>query len=96
MDLNDFGTQPADNRDVTLNIKVTQADVNEGNLASLGIKELISEGATTFPGSIANRITNIQVGTSKFQDVLVKPGDTFSFDSYLGNIDAADGCSRMN
>ena len=84
-------TKPATDRDITLDIKVTQADVNEGNLASLGIKDLISEGASTFPGSVANRITNIQVGTSKFVDVLVKPGDTFSFDSYLGDIDAAHG-----
>ncbi|MFI5240690.1 MAG: VanW family protein [Candidatus Saccharimonadia bacterium] len=83
--------QSSGDRTVSLNVKVSQPDVNENNLASLGIKELISEGATTFPGSIADRISNIEVGTSKFNGVLIKPGDTFSFDSYLGNIDAADG-----
>lgn len=79
------------NRALTLNVKVTKPDVNEDNLASLGIKEQISEGATTFPGSIPDRITNIRVGTSKFNSVLIKPGENFSFDSYLGDIDGAHG-----
>ncbi|MGE5297975.1 MAG: VanW family protein [Acidobacteriaceae bacterium] len=58
---------------------------------NLGINELISTGESDFTGSSGNRRTNIQVGSSKFNGVLVKPGEEFSFNSYLGEIDAAHG-----
>ncbi len=83
--------KPAENRQITLNVKVHPPDVNENNLSTLGINTLISEGVTYFPHSTADRITNITVGTSKFNGILIKPGDTFSFGQYLGDVDAANG-----
>jgi vancomycin resistance protein YoaR len=57
----------------------------------LGIKELIATGESDFSGSSRNRRVNIQVGSSKFNGVIVKPGEEFSFNSHLGAIDAENG-----
>lgn len=80
-----------DDRQVNLKLQITQADVNESNLDSLGIKEQISEGETFFPGSPSTRLTNVRAGASKFNGVLLKPGETFSFGKLLGAVDASTG-----
>jgi vancomycin resistance protein YoaR len=76
----------ADDRRVTLRLETTQADVNETNLDTLGIKEQISEGETYFPGSPSTRLTNVRTGAKKFNGVLLKPGATFSFGALLGEV----------
>lgn len=81
----------AADRTLALTVKVTQPEVTAASLNSLGINQLISEGVTYFPGSPAARMQNIRVGASKFNGILVKPDDTFSFESLLGNVDAAAG-----
>jgi vancomycin resistance protein YoaR len=83
--------RPADDRHVDLKLNTATAEVNENNLASLGIKELISEGTTYFPGSPSTRITNIRVGAKRFDQVLLKPGETFSFGKILGDVGPAQG-----
>lgn len=74
-----------------LNITVTKAAVSNENLDNLGIKELISEGVTIFPGSPSNRLQNVRAGSKKFNGVLLKPGQVFSFGEYLGEVSAATG-----
>lgn len=74
-----------------LNIKITKAAVSSETLDSLGIKELISEGITHFPGSPSNRLQNVRTGAKKFNGILVKPGQVFSFGEYLGEVSAATG-----
>lgn len=76
---------------VALTVTTTKAEVSDANLDNLGIKELISEGMTYFPNSPPNRMHNIRLGTSKFNGVLVKPGQVFSFDDNLGEVSAASG-----
>jgi vancomycin resistance protein YoaR len=58
---------------------------------SIGIKELIATGESNFVGSSSNRIHNIKVGASKDYGLIIKPGEEFSFNKYLGDIDAANG-----
>lgn len=79
------------NTPTTLAVSLTKAEVNDENIDKLGIKELISEGVSYFPGSPANRIQNIRVGTSRFNGLLIKPGEVFSFNKYLGEVSAATG-----
>ena len=79
------------NTPTTLAVNLTKAEVNDENIDKLGIKELISEGVSYFPGSSANRIQNIRVGTSRFHNLLIKPGEVFSFNKYLGEVSAATG-----
>ena len=76
---------------IPLTVAVTKAEVSDDNIDKLGIKELISEGATYFPGSPSNRLQNIRVGAAKFNGILIKPGQNFSFNEYLGDVDAANG-----
>jgi vancomycin resistance protein YoaR len=58
---------------------------------SLGIAGLLSEGTTSFAGSSASRIQNIVVGTAQFDGLLIAPGETFSFNHYLGEVTAEQG-----
>jgi vancomycin resistance protein YoaR len=53
--------------------------------------ELIGEGKSNFSGSTAARITNIIVGTSQFDGLLIAPGETFSFNEHLGEVTAEQG-----
>ena len=77
---------------IDLPVKTLSSEVNVSqNLADLGIKELISVGYTDFTGSPYNRILNVGVGLSKFNGLLVEPGETFSFLDNLGAVDAASG-----
>lgn len=76
---------------IPMTVATSKAEVSDGNIENLGIKELISEGVSYFPGSPSNRIQNIRVGTSRFNGVLIKPGEVFSFNKYLGEVSAAAG-----
>lgn len=84
-------TNPNATHDVTIPSSVTQATVNENNLASLGISQQLSEGVTYFPGSSVDRIVNVTVGAHQFNDVLLAPGEQFSFGKILGPVGAAQG-----
>ncbi len=53
--------------------------------------DLIGEGTSNFAGSTAARIQNIGVGAAQFDGVLVAPGQTFSFNRYLGEVSAEKG-----
>lgn len=64
---------------------------NQISAAELGITELVSEATTYFTGSSNNRRTNIAVGASKLDGVIVAPGEEFSFNSILGEIEEANG-----
>ncbi len=78
-------------RTVALPTAVAKAEINEDTLNNLGIKELISEGTTYFPGSPSTRLINVRAGASKMNGVLIKPGETWSFDEALGPIGPETG-----
>jgi vancomycin resistance protein YoaR len=80
-----------DARTVSVNVQTLKPKVTEGNLNDLGITQLISEGETFFPMTPAGRIQNVRTGASRFNNVLVAPGETFSFNKILGPVDAAHG-----
>lgn len=66
--------------------KIKTADVN-----NMGIKQLIGRGTSRFRGSIPNRIHNIVLASSKFKGVIVSPGETFSFNTILGDVSELTG-----
>ncbi|HVE80966.1 MAG TPA: VanW family protein [Candidatus Dormibacteraeota bacterium] len=78
-------------RKVALATKIIKPAINEENLNNLGIKELLSEGVSFFPGSNPERIQNIRVGKSKYNGVLLKPGEVFSFGKLLGDVGPETG-----
>ncbi len=58
---------------------------------NLGIKELVSEATTYFRGSSESRMHNIRLAASKFHGIIIPPGETFSFNHYLGEVTAENG-----
>lgn len=66
-----------------------QVRLNQTN--RLGISEQIAHGESNFTGSSANRITNIRVGAERFNGLILKPDEEFSFNKYLGEVTAAGG-----
>jgi vancomycin resistance protein YoaR len=58
---------------------------------NMGITELIGQGHSNFRGSPKNRIFNIKVATSRFDGILIKPKEEFSFVGVLGEVDGEHG-----
>lgn len=65
--------------------------ISSDDLASLGIKELISESTSYFKGSSPGRMRNIALAASKFDGVIVPPGRIFSFNRHLGEVTLEQG-----
>jgi len=58
---------------------------------TLGIKELIGTGISYFRGSIASRIHNIGLASSRFNGILIAPGETLSFNKIVGDVSQFTG-----
>lgn len=76
---------------VSMPIEIVYPSVTTDKANSFGIKELIGTGYSEFAGSISGRIHNIALAASRINGVLIKPGDTFSFNDAVGDITAATG-----
>lgn len=59
--------------------------------ADLGIIEEIAVGESYFVGSSSARDHNIRLGASKFDGIIVGPGETFSFNEFLGEVTLDEG-----
>ncbi len=57
----------------------------------LGLKELIGEGKSNFKGSPKNRVFNINRALKQYENILIAPGEEFSFVDYLGEVDGEHG-----
>jgi vancomycin resistance protein YoaR len=77
--------------EIDLPVLVSQSGSNLSETNSLGINELVATGESDFSGSPYNRRVNIKVGASKFQGLIVKPGQEFSFNEILGDVDGEHG-----
>ena len=84
-------TKAGATRLLTLKVAVTKPAISEDSLNNLGIKELISSATTYFPGSSYARMTNVRVGASKFNGILLAPGEQFSFGKILGDVGPEQG-----
>ncbi|MEK7130507.1 MAG: VanW family protein [Patescibacteria group bacterium] len=58
---------------------------------SLGIKELVAQGKTSFAGSPKNRRINIKVAADKLNGIIIKPGEIFSTITAVGPVDGKNG-----
>lgn len=78
---------------LTINLPVnkTPPEISTDEVNDLGIRELIGKGISYFRGSIASRVHNIVLASSKLNGLLIKPGETFSFNSGVGDISQATG-----
>jgi vancomycin resistance protein YoaR len=78
-------------KDINLATSVLKPEITSSDVEQYGIKELIGTGASNFRGSPRNRIHNIGVGAARFNGVLIKPGEEFSFIKTLGPVDKSTG-----
>ncbi len=76
---------------VEVTVSTTQPEKPLSELNQLGITELIGRGESKFAGSPSNRLHNIRVGIEKMSGIIVNPGEEFSFNKYLGPVEAYAG-----
>lgn len=78
------------------NLKLPYLEVKPENqkidsIDDLGINTLLGEGHSNFKGSPKNRVYNIKVALKRFEGILIKPGEEFSFVKTLGEVDGEHG-----
>ncbi|MDD5396981.1 MAG: VanW family protein [Candidatus Moranbacteria bacterium] len=76
---------------IALSFASKKPQTNYGDVNNLGITSLIGEGTSNFKGSPKNRIFNIKVAAERFNGLLIKPGEEFSFVKNLGEVDGEHG-----
>jgi vancomycin resistance protein YoaR len=57
----------------------------------LGITQLVGDATTYYTGSTQSRITNIIEAVGRMNGLMVAPGETFSFNANLGDINPEEG-----
>lgn len=77
--------------EVNLQLEIIKPTVRRDNIEELGLKELIGQGVSSFSGSTFNRIHNIKTAANKFDGLLLKPGEEFSFNKKLGKVSRKTG-----
>ncbi len=80
-----------DKKESTLAVSEILPTKDLASLNDLGINELIARGTSNFKGSPNNRIHNITVGVEKERGWLIAPGEDFSFNKFLGEVDGEHG-----
>lgn len=73
---------------VEIVIEEAKSKINNENVNDLGIKDLISTGHSNFAGSSWSRRHNISTGALSAHGTLVKPGEEFSMNETLGEVNA--------
>jgi len=58
------------------------------------ITDLIGKAQTSFAGSSASRISNIKLGTSKLNGILIAPGEEFSAVEAIGAVNEEEGYKK--
>lgn len=71
--------------------KIASTISSTTNATELGLKEIVGTGESNFAGSSASRRTNIRIGMSYLNGLLIAPGETFSVMKKLGAIDGSKG-----
>lgn len=84
-------TVPQEPIQISLPFNKVDPAIQNASDNGLGIATLIGEGTSNFKGSPKNRIFNIRVATDRFNGVLIKPGEEFSFVNILGEVDGEHG-----
>lgn len=82
----------AGQREIALVTKEISPDYPDTATAEeLGIVDLVATGESYFIGSPSGRDHNIRLAASQFDGLVIPPGETFSFNHYLGEVTAEAG-----
>lgn len=77
--------------EIVLNLNVDTANVKYEDLNYSSFNDKLSGFTTYFNSTEINRSTNIQIGTSYINSVIVEPGEVFSFNDTIGEITESKG-----
>ncbi|MDO8496834.1 MAG: VanW family protein [bacterium] len=75
----------------SLSFDTVEPSITLEKINDLGIKSLLGRGTSDYGKSHASRIHNLSLGMSKFNGVILKPGEEFSFNKLLGEVDGENG-----
>ena len=67
---------------VSLAFDTIEPEITLDKINSLGIKTLLGKGTSDYGKSSSSRIHNIKIGLSKFNGIILKPGEEFSFNKF--------------
>lgn len=76
---------------IPLSISVIEPEISSNDPNKYQIKELIGAGKSDFTGSSSTRIHNIKTAAKKFNGLVLKPEEEFSFTTILGEVDENTG-----
>jgi len=66
-------------------------EITLDKINDLGINTMLGRGESDYGKSSAARIHNIKIGMSKFNGIILEPGEEFSFNRWLGEVDDKEG-----
>ncbi len=73
-------------------VKKEKAHIDtDERLKELGIKELVGVGYSNYSGSIGARVYNINFAIKMFNGLIIEPGEVFSFNDHIGNVEIKNG-----
>lgn len=76
---------------IELAVEEVVPTITTNDIDNLGISNLLAHGTSDFSGSPKNRCTNIAVGATKFNGLLIEPDKEFSFNQNVGNVGPQTG-----
>jgi vancomycin resistance protein YoaR len=79
---------------IELALEKVPPKITKETIEQYKITDLIGKAKTSFAGSSASRITNIKIGTSKLNGILIAPGEEFSAVSAIGVVDEEGGYKK--
>ena len=77
--------------ELEISFEAAKPTVSRESVDKLKLGELAFRGESDFSGSPANRIHNIKTAAAIFNDILIQPGEEFSFIKTLGDVSAKTG-----
>lgn len=78
-------------KEIALKTESAKPKISTKDIDNLGITSLLAKGVSNFSGSAASRITNIKIGAARFNGVLLKSNEEFSFNALLGDVGPEQG-----
>lgn len=74
-----------------LELKDIEPEITLNKVKALGIETLLAKGESDYEGSPSSRIFNIKYGSAKYNGIIIRPDEEFSFNSHLGEVDEKSG-----
>ena len=76
---------------VVIPLELTEPEVTEASLGTVLFHDLLSTRTTSLYGSSSNRVNNVTKAAASINNLVLMPGDKFSYNEALGERTAANG-----